>query len=265
MEMLEFGCAVSKGIRDTNDDRCLMLGRIFDEDSGCGSAEIPALAVVCDGCGGYAGGGIAAATVLEVLNQSLHHSLAEPEALASALASARDAVFARKELDPSLSRMCTTIAGCLFREDGILIFHAGDSRVYRCDGYGLTRMTLDHSVVQEMVTLGRLTEEEARTNSRRNVITRCIGVDCLSPDIYVSRAPIAPGEVYLLCSDGLWEYVQEEQMLPVLATAAENPELAARTLVDLALAQGSNDNITVCLCVCPGSLSLPESTPFILD
>lgn len=262
---LDFACRVDIGIRETNDDRALLLGRVYDQESGSGEQETPALVAVCDGCGGYAGGGIAAETVLNVLNQALPDTLADPESLKDALEAAREEVFARKEQSPKLFQMCTTIAGCVFAEDKTLIFHAGDSRVYRYDGFSLTRMTMDHSIVQEMVNMGRLTEEEARRSPSRNVITRCIGVDCLPPDIYISRAAIAPGEVYLLCSDGLWEYLEDHQIMEVLSSAGEDPEAAAHRLVTMALEQGSNDNVTVCLCVCPGSLSLPESTPFILD
>lgn len=262
---LDFACCVHIGIRETNDDRALMLGRIFNQEAGSGAQETPALAAVCDGCGGYAGGGIAAAAVLETLNQVLPETLADAGALRSALDAAQEQLFAIKEQSPELYQMCTTVAGCLFAEDKTLIFHAGDSRVYRYDGFSLTRMTLDHSLVQEMMSLGRMTEEEARISPSRSVITRCMGVACLPPEIYVSRAPIAPGEIYLICSDGLWEYVEDVQMMAILASHDENLADTAHRLVALALEQESSDNITVCLCACPGTLAMPESTPFVLD
>lgn len=262
---LDFACCVDIGIRETNDDRALILGRVFDREAGGGETDAPAVAVVCDGCGGYYGGGIAAQTVLEVINQALPETLADAQALSQVLESAREAVFYRKEQSPDLEKMCTTIAGCVLDEDKTLIFHAGDSRVYRYDGFALTRMTMDHSVVQEMVNMGRITDEEARHNPRRNVITRCIGVDCPAPDIYVSRVPIAPGEIYLICSDGLWEYLEDSRMEDLLANCDTDLQSLACRMADMALEQGSNDNITVVLCARPGSLVIPESTPFLLD
>lgn len=262
---LNFACCVQIGVRETNDDRALMAGRIFDQESGSAELETPALAAVCDGCGGYAGGGIAAAAVLETLNQALPETLCDPAALRSGLDAAQEKLLAIKEQTPELYQMCTTVAGCLFAEDKTLIFHAGDSRVYRYDGFSLTRMTLDHSLVQELMGMGQMTEEEARTSPVRSVITRCLGVECLPPEIYVSHAPIAPGEIYLICSDGLWEYLEDIQIMAILATPDGNLEDTARRLVTLALEQESNDNITVCLCARPGTLSMPESTPFILD
>ena len=262
---LEFACHVAQGIRPYNDDRCLILGRVFAEDAVTGETDTPILAAVCDGCGGYAGGGTAAEIILQTLNTFPAEDLADPAKLSRALEEANRAVFDRKAREPRLRNMCATIAGCLFTEESTLIFHAGDSRVYRYDGYGLTRMTMDHSVVQEMVAMGRITEEEARVSPSRNVITRCMGAECLSPDIYVSRSPIAPGEVYLICSDGLWDYLEETQIGLLLTNAAEDPLHTARELVSLALEQGGNDNVTVCLCVCPGAAPREESSPFILD
>lgn len=260
---LEFAGRVEQGARGCNDDRALLMGRILDRESYSGEADAPLLAVVCDGCGGYAGGGTAAETVLSVLSRTPPETLADPSGLAEALEAARRAVDEKKRDLPQLSEMCTTVAGCVFREDRTVIFHAGDSRVYRYDGASLARMTVDHSVVQSMVDAGRISEEDGRLSPLRNIIDRCIGIDCPPPEVYVSNSPIMPGETFLLCSDGFWECVPDGELKRLLDWDGTPAEQAER-LVDYALREGSDDNITVCLCALRGG-GMEAEAPFILD
>ena len=128
---LELACRVAQGVRGSCDDRALLLGKILDQDSHSGEGDAPLIAVVCDGCGGYAGGGTAAETVLSALSQAPLETLADPGGLVEALEGARRAVEEKKRELPQLSEMCTTVAGCVFLEDRTFVFHAGDSRVYR--------------------------------------------------------------------------------------------------------------------------------------
>lgn len=260
---LEFACRVDIGIRESNDDRALIPGKLLNMQIDSVSAEAPAAAIVCDGCGGYDGGGVAAETVLQTVAQALPETLADPKRLAQVLEAAKEAVFAKKEELPQFSAMCTTVAGCVFREEATVIFHAGDSRVYRFDGNRLARMTVDHSLVRMMIDLGRITEEESRTDPRRNVINRCIGIDCEAPEIYVT-GPIEPGEIWLLCSDGLWEALEDERIRMLLDMDFDLQE-KADLLVREALRRGSDDNTTACLITRPGERAERESTPFILD
>ena len=264
MTKIQLACRVDIGVRESNDDRALIHGRILNMEGCGGETGLPAAAIVCDGCGGYAGGGAAAETVLSVLREVSAENLADPEELNAALEAARLAVMEKKEEMPHFSAMCTTVAGCVFTETHTVIFHAGDSRVYRFDGSALARMTVDHSVVQSMVDAGRITEEEALVSPQRNTITRCIGTDCLPPEIYVSACPIAPGETYLICSDGLWEYLRDERLKELLSCELPPQELADK-LVAEALLAGSDDNITACICVCPGGKEKQEETAFVLD
>lgn len=261
---IEFACRVAQGVRDYNDDRALILGRILDRESCFGSSGVPSVAVVCDGCGGYAGGGTAAETVLSVLGQALPETLADSERLEEVLETARRAVYEKKRELPQFAEMCTTVAGCVFREDGTILFHAGDSRVYRYDGVSLAQMTVDHSMVQSMLDAGQLTVEESRLSPQRNIINRCIGIDCLPPEIYISNAPIMPGETYLLCSDGFWECFQSREIKELLSQGGD-PAQQVERLVERALQAGSDDNITVCLCVCRGGAGVEEKKPFVLD
>jgi len=261
---IDYAAKVEIGKKETNDDRVLVDGRILDMSSNAGELSLPAIAVVCDGCGGYAGGGIAAQTVLEFLSYETPESLEDTNYLAQVLDNCTQAVFEKKEEMPSYSKMCTTVAGCVFLRNSIILFHSGDSRVYRYDGWGLARMTVDHSAVQQMIDMGQITEEEALTSPNRNVITRCIGASCPPPEIYVANTAIAPGEKFLLCSDGLWESVPAQQIKEILSRDIPLNEMVD-ILVETALNQGSDDNISVCICAARGNVTITETKPFVLD
>lgn len=261
---IDFAARVDIGPKETNDDRTLVAGQILDMLSHSGAMELPAVAAVCDGCGGYDGGGIAAQTVLEFLSYEDPVALSDVNYLSQVLNNCQQMVMKKKAEMPQYSAMCTTIAGCVFGKDSIAFFHSGDSRVYRHDRWGLARMTRDHSLVQEMIDMDEITPEEALEHPQRNIITRCIGTKCPAPEIYVSRAPINPGEKYLLCSDGLWESVRDDEISEILASDMPLPQMAD-ALISRALAQGADDNISVCICAGQGTAHVVEKKPFILD
>lgn len=261
---LDYAARVEIGTKETNDDRVLIDGQILDMNYRDGELSLPAIAAVCDGCGGYDGGGIAAQTVLETLLYESPDSLERTGYLSKVLDKCTQAVFEKKAEMPTFSKMCTTIAGCVFLNSSTVLFHSGDSRVYRYDGWGLARMTIDHSAVQQMIDMGQITEEEALTSPIRNVITRCIGASCPPPEIYVSNTAIAPGERFLLCSDGLWESVSEEQIKDILSRDIPLDEMV-NLLVETALNQGSDDNISVCICAARGTAAIIENKPFVLE
>lgn len=246
---LEFAARVDIGIKESNDDRVLVGGELLAEGTCDGEFEIPGVAVVCDGCGGYAGGFLAAETVLVRIAQAQSEALGDEAYLAQVLEDCQRAVAEKKRDIPRFLEMCTTVAGCVFCEDRILVFHSGDSRVYRMDRWGLARMTKDHSAVQKMVDCGELLPEEARKHPQRNVISRGIGIECLPPEIYLSRSCVHPGEMYLLCSDGLWESVDDSEISALLGRDLSLGEMADE-LVNLALSHGADDNISVCICAC---------------
>lgn len=261
---IDYAARVEIGPKETNDDRVLIDGQILDMTSRAGELVVPAIAVVCDGCGGYDGGGIAAQTVLELLSYESPETLEDTNYLAQVLDNCTQAVFEKKAAMPSYSKMCTTVAGCVFLNNSIVLFHSGDSRVYRYDGWGLARMTVDHSAVRQMIDMGQITEEEALTSPNRNVITRCIGASCPPPEIYVANTAIAAGEKFLLCSDGLWESVSTEQIKEILSRDIPIDEMV-NLLVETALNQGSDDNISVCICAARGSIAIAEDKPFVLE
>ena len=261
---IEYAAKVDIGTKETNDDRVLIDGTIINMSSQNGSIDIPGIAVVCDGCGGYLGGNIAAQSVLEVISDENVSLLSDISYLSKVLNNCEAAVSKKKNEMPEYPTMCTTIAGCVFLADSTIIFHSGDSRVYRHDRWGIARMTKDHSVVQEMIDEGEITIQEAQNHPKRNVISRCIGIEGRPPEIYVSHTPINPGEKYLLCSDGLWESVSDDEIQEILGGELSIQD-AADKLVQLALQKGSDDNISVCICSREGTITVQENKPFILD
>lgn len=261
---IDFAAKVDIGTKETNDDRLLIDGKVLDMNALHGTIGIPSIAVVCDGCGGYLGGNIAAQTVLEHLSYEDPGNLSDSTYLANVLDNCQRAVMVKKSEMPHFSEMCTTVAGCVFCDDSILIFHSGDSRVYRHDCWGIAKMTRDHSVVQDMIDMGEITQEEAENHPKRNVISRCIGIEGRPPEIYVSHTPINPGEKYLLCSDGLWESVSESQIKELLDCNVPIQQMVDE-LIQMALRQGSDDNISVCICSRQGNVDAQEKKPFVLD
>ena len=261
---IEFASKTVIGRKDSNDDRILIDGKILDNCSHNGFICLPIITAICDGCGGYKGGNIAAESVLELLSYEKPGDLADASYLSQVLDNCQHYVMEKRKEMPQFSEMCTTIAGLVISESSIIVFHSGDSRVYRHDKWGLARMTKDHSVVQNMIDDGELLPEQASNHPRRNVITRSIGTDGQLPEIYVSHTSINPGEKYLLCSDGLWEYVDDTQINRLLGQN-NNIQQVVDELLELALKQGADDNISICICSREGATDIQDDKPFILD
>ena len=255
---------VEKGNRESNDDRALMGREILNQSSACGETEFPFLMAACDGCGGYDKGDYAAQTTLEYLSRFDIGDLLDEEKLHEALEKCNEEILSLKERQPDCAKMCTTIAGCLFDEDRTIIFHSGDTRVYRFDGKYMNQLTKDHSVAQKLVEEGVLSEEEMGNHPSQGVITRCIGEKCLPSEISVSAVPIQPGEIYMICSDGFWEVFTREEVKQLLSSDLGLSE-KVDYLIQEALSHGSEDNISVCLCMGEGKPRQNVSRQYILD
>jgi PPM family protein phosphatase len=225
--------------------------RSQNEDA-CGFNAERGIFVVCDGMGGAAGGEIASRLAVDaVIEYLLQHSagLSAREALHQAIATANRTVLDRAESDPGLNGMGTTLVALLLDHGTALIAHAGDSRCYLFRGGRLLRQTRDHSLVDEQMRLGTITAEEAERSPFRSVITRAVGTQSsVSEDIL--ELPIEPGDLFLLCTDGLTREVDEDEIARILSIAAEaaNLDPAAWRLVESANGAGGRDNIT-CLLV----------------
>jgi PPM family protein phosphatase len=209
--------------------------------------------VVCDGMGGAAGGEVASRlavdTILGRFSSEPQDGAAAREVLQQAIAEANRAVLERAQNDPGLYGMGTTLVALLLLPQGALIAHAGDSRCYLFRAGRLSLCTRDHSLVDEQLRLGTMTQEEADRSPFRSVITRAIGTQqSVTPEL--QELLVEAGDRFLLCSDGLTREVTEEQIAAVLA-AEPSLEDSARQLVDAATEAGGRDNITCLLVQAP--------------
>jgi serine/threonine protein phosphatase PrpC len=205
--------------------------------------------VVCDGMGGAAAGEVASGMTRDALLAALCEAGngSDMQArLGEAIAAANAEVFGRGQREASLEGMGTTVVVLAVGAGGAWLGHVGDSRGYRLRAGRLERLTRDHSLVDEQVRLGQLTEEEAERSPLRNVITRAVGSQrTVTPEI--EQVDVSPGDVVLLASDGLSREVADEEIGRMLAEAASAEE-ACRKLIDAANAHGGRDNVT-CLVV----------------
>ena len=197
---------------------------------------------VADGMGGHNGGETASRVAVQVLKNALHGKQPEQRALEVGVEAANRRIFDMARHDSTLSGMGTTVT--LLWENGstALIGHVGDSRAYRLRDGKLEQMTPDHSVVGELLRNKVITPEMARTHPYRNVITRAVGVDpYLAVDVFTQE--LKENDVWLICSDGLYNMVPDDTMAEILKEAKDD-ETAAEELMALALENGGTDNIT---------------------
>lgn len=209
-------------------------------------AELPVF-VVADGMGGQAGGEVAAQLASEVFRSLASSARLSFDDVRATIERANEAVVDAATSTRGLAGMGTTLVGLalVYVEDEPhwLAFNIGDSRCYRFFEGELTQVTTDHSEVQMLVEQGAITPEAARSHPHRNVITRAIGAaHTVDPDFFL-LVP-APGERFLVCSDGLTVDVEDDAIAAVLRTEPD-PQAAAGRLVDLAVAGGGHDNVTV--------------------
>lgn len=229
--------------------------------TGISSENLPDLGVfvVADGMGGHHDGEKASAitvrlvmryVVQHVYDYILQQKMDDPErpTVADVL---REAVQkANEAIAEEIPEGGTTVTLSVILGDLVYIAHVGDSRAYLLTGEGIEQITRDHSLVQRLIELDQLTPEEAAEHPQRNVLYRAIGQnDHLDVDAITRRLP--PGSRLLLCSDGLWNLVPEDDILSI-ATASADPQSACSKLVQLANERGGSDNITVILVKMPG-------------
>jgi PPM family protein phosphatase len=199
--------------------------------------------VVADGMGGAQAGEVASKAAAEAFDRDLPEEPPEP-LLRETIEAANRRIHQLARADPSRAGMGTTITAAIVdaRGEEVAIGHVGDSRAYRLRGGRLERLTRDHSLVEEMRRKGQITDEQAEDHPQRSIITRALGPE---PEVEVDVQTVAatPGDVFLLCSDGLTTMVDEGRIAAVLDAAASMRE-GVRQLVDEANAAGGRDNIT---------------------
>lgn len=213
-------------------------------------SEHLAVGVVCDGMGGAKAGNVASLVAVETFVDALKEMGSQEESrpaavLAQAAETANSAVFHRAATDPDCRGMGTTMVAALVVGQNAYILNIGDSRCYLVQPDGIRRLTRDHSVVEDLVTRGKITPEQARQHPQKNLITRALGAEAqLRADLY--RQALSPGDALLLCSDGLSNVVTEQEVLYEVLHGGP-AEDCCRRLLDIALLRGAPDNVTAVL------------------
>lgn len=224
--------------RRTNEDRC-------GEDLPLG------LFLVADGMGGHSAGQVASAIAIAAMLDAVRSSEVAgslTERLRAAVAHANSRIFEAAVARAELSGMGTTLVALLLRAGRAAVAHVGDSRVYRVRAGRIRQLTDDHSLVGELQRRGEISADAAREHPHRHVLTRALGVKAeAEPDL--GELTVEPGDVFVLCSDGLTHHVRDEEIAKAVS-AGEDAGAACERLVALANARGGDDNISVLIVGC---------------
>jgi protein phosphatase len=229
-------------VRDNNEDAAA-----FDEAT--------QLCVLADGMGGYNAGEVASGMAIDLILTSLRHWLAEHEksgvvldirvALDDAVNQANQAILEAAHANPEWAGMGTTLVVAVFKADRLLLGHIGDSRCYCLRRGRLRQLTKDHTLLQEQLDAGLLSLKQAKTSAHRNLLTRALGVEAQMHADLTEHA-VLPGDVYLLCSDGLTDMVGGTEIAKLMGSKIPLAQRAQR-LIQAANARGGRDNVTVLL------------------
>ena len=234
--------------------------RSHNEDSIAADAET-GLAVLADGMGGYNAGEVASGIAVAMLTTEMKQALADHrpheingasgEPLAVKLikdnsAKANAAIYQTAQSQPQYAGMGTTLVVALFFDNRMAVGHIGDSRLYRLRNDQFEQITRDHSLLQEQIDSGMIIKDQARFSQNKNLVTRAVGIDP-AVETEVHTYDVEPGDIYLLCSDGLSDMVVDEDIHATLGTLQSNLPLAAKQLVQQANDNGGRDNISVIL------------------
>src|SRR5580692_4603478 len=235
-------------------------GRVRDhnEDTIAYDADI-GLLVLADGMGGYNAGevasGIAVKTIVGLvkdaveredlrINDSTAGLTRASIILRDAILRANKIIFQTARTQPQCEGMGTTVVGALFFDNKVSIAHVGDSRMYRLRADALEQVTMDHSLLQELVDRGFYSPEEAQRAANKNYVTRALGVE-QNVDVEIQEVPANKGEVFVLCSDGLSDMVEDEDIHLTINTFSANLDTVAKQLIQLANDNGGRDNVSV--------------------
>lgn len=224
--------------------------------------------VVADGMGGHAGGEIASTLAVETMRASLEKTKDEDltpildgwgqtsvagRRLLIAVEQANQKLFAMSQQHPELTGMGTTIAAILFDDSNAQasICHVGDSRVYRIRDKKIEQLTEDHSVIQQLLRDGKISPQEMKTSPHRHILSRAVGAGpAVQPAIRIEKPQ--PGDVFLLCSDGVHGVVEADELLDIVMQEESDLWRACDTLINLVNSRGGPDNCTVIILRCEG-------------
>jgi PPM family protein phosphatase len=233
--------------------------RGHNEDSVFGNPH-RGLVILADGMGGYNAGEVASGMATTVLSTELDAVFASrspdermPDgetfahvAIREQVTKTNSAIFNAAESQPQYAGMGTTLVLALFHDNRVTAAHIGDSRLYRMRDGAFEQLTRDHSLLQEQIDAGMISAEDARHSQNKNLVTRALGVD---PEVEteIHDHDVRTGDIFLLCSDGLNDMVEDEETALTLQALGANLELAATQLIQMANDNGGRDNVSVIL------------------
>ncbi|GBF71923.1 hypothetical protein PA598K_00149 [Paenibacillus sp. 598K] len=230
-------------IRTVNEDRAWAVS----------GGPAHALAIVADGMGGHQAGDVASELAVEAFREATQASVAstlsgaEAELLIrQAILQANEVVYGIASQNEQYHNMGTTVVAALIQGDQGVIGHIGDSRAYHIRDAAMHQITEDHTLVNELLKSGQITAEEAANHPRRNVLTRALGTEA-NVEVDLLKIDWRPGDVLLMCSDGLSNMVDDARILETIQMPDLDLDAKAARLVELALEAGGDDNITVVL------------------
>lgn len=245
--------------------------RSHNEDS-VACEPVCGLVVLADGMGGYNAGEVASGIAISVVATEISHRLTEAaptdrdEAsgeelgvllLRDNIQKANASIFHAAQSQPQYAGMGTTIVSGLFYDNRLVAGHVGDSRMYRLRGEVLEAITRDHSLLQEQLDSGMISAADARQSKNKNLVTRAVGIDAeVAPEIHVHDVLV--DDIYLLCSDGLNDMVEDGDIQSTLYAMQGNLPLAASQLIQMANDNGGRDNVSVILVKVKGEFAAPH-------
>ncbi|MBI4884608.1 MAG: Stp1/IreP family PP2C-type Ser/Thr phosphatase [Actinobacteria bacterium] len=248
------------------------VGRVRKQNEDAFIAE-PMVVGVADGMGGHQAGEVASAIAVRTLRDRLASGATDVDVAVSAVVEANTAIYRGAHSNPAQRGMGTTLTAMIVLDADaasdpekrrFVLMNVGDSRTYLLRGFRMRRITVDHSYVQELVSTGHITEIEARTHPRRNIVTRALGIE---PTVRVDTwvFPFVRGDRFLLCSDGLVDEVTDDEIAEI-ASGSVDPQAAADALVAAANRNGGRDNVTVVVVdVIEGGVSADNTADLDLD
>ena len=237
-------------------------GRVRDHnEDAIGTDPDIGLMVLADGMGGYNAGEVASGIAIQIVTdlaiegagrENRHeidpHSgmMRQSIVLRDAVYRANKIIFQTAQSQTHCEGMGTTIVACMFYDNKVSIAHVGDSRAYRLRDGTFEQLTMDHSLLQELVDRGFYSHEEAQRSTNRNYVTRALGVEP-TVEVEVREYEVLPDDVYLLCSDGLPDMVEDEDIHLTISTFNASLDVVGKQLIELANDQGGRDNVSVML------------------
>ena len=235
-------------------------------DASCG------LVVLADGMGGYNAGEVASGITVSVIIDEVREALKKSSAAVSdsekgeavgvkllreSIKKANVSIYRAAMSQPQYAGMGTTVVAGLFYNNHVAVAHVGDSRMYRLRGETFVSITRDHSLLQEQIDSGIISKEDARLSRNKNLVTHAVGIDAeVKAEVQVHAVQV--GDIYLLCSDGLNDMVEDRDIGSTLQTLQSNLPLAASQLIQMANDNGGRDNVSVILVKINGKFGAPR-------